>query len=101
MVSSFGALRAPPDRAVFLWVSSFRSGARAGDRAEHHFRRADGEIRAVVLADAEGVHAHTGRQLRLGYDVAQDLGVGLEAASASTVTSPKVSRVGSMDDRPS
>ena len=52
----------------------------AGDRGEHDLGRADGEVRAVVLADAEGVHAHPVGQLGLGDDVAEDLGVGLGAA---------------------
>ncbi len=52
----------------------------AGDRGEEDFGRADGEVRAVVLADAEEVHAQLVGQLRLGDDVAEDLGVGLGSA---------------------
>ena len=52
----------------------------AGDRREHDFRRADGEVGAVVLADAEEVHADAVGQLGLGDDVAEDLGVGYQAA---------------------
>ncbi len=52
----------------------------AGDRAEDNLGRADGEVRAVVLTDAEGVYAHSVGQLGLGDNVAEDLGVGFRAA---------------------
>ena len=47
----------------------------AGDRGEDDLRRADGEVGAVVLADAEEVDAELVGQLGLGDDVAEDLRV--------------------------
>ena len=52
----------------------------AGDGGEHDLRRADGEVRAVVLAHAEEVDADLVGQLGLRDDVAEDLGVRLGAA---------------------
>ena len=52
----------------------------AGDRREHDFGRADGEVGAMVLAHAEEVHAHPVRQLCFGDDVAEDLRVREQAA---------------------
>ena len=65
----------------------------AGDRGEHDLGRRDGEVVAVVLADAEEVEAelvgqHGLARRRCGSPARADSG----RPSASTVTSPKVSR---------
>jgi hypothetical protein len=51
-----------------------------GDGREHDLRGADGEVRAVVLADAEEVHPQIVGQCGLGYHVAEDLRVREKAA---------------------
>ena len=51
-----------------------------GDGGEQHLGRADGEVGAVVLADAEEVDADPVGQLRLGDDVAEDAGLGQRPA---------------------
>ena len=52
----------------------------AGDGREQDLGGADGEVGAVVLADAEEVHADPVGQLGLGDDVAEDPRVGQQAA---------------------
>jgi hypothetical protein len=52
----------------------------AGDGGEDDLRRADGEVGAMMLAHAEEVDPQAVSQLGLGDDVAEDLGVGFEAA---------------------
>ena len=51
-----------------------------GDGGEDDLGRADGEVGAVVLADADEVDADLVGQLGFGDDVAEDPGVGAEAA---------------------
>src|SRR5699024_11452939 len=46
-----------------------------GDACQHDVGRGDGEVGAMVLADAERVHAHPVGQNALLHDVAQDLRV--------------------------
>ena len=46
-----------------------------GDRRQHDLGRRDGEVVAVVLADAEEVEAHLIGQHALGHDVPQHLGL--------------------------
>ncbi len=60
---------------------------------------ADGEVGAVVLADAEEVDAELVGQLGLGEDVAEDARRGAGGGRRRpTVTSPKVSRPSSIVD---
>jgi hypothetical protein len=47
----------------------------ARDRGEHHVRRADREVRTVVLTDAEEVQADRVRELRLGHHLPDRLGL--------------------------
>ena len=66
---------------------------RAGDRGQHHLRRRDGEIGAVMLADADEVDADLVGEHCLLDDVADDLRMRQEACRRrAAVTSPKVSR---------
>jgi hypothetical protein len=51
-----------------------------GDGREHHFGCRDGEIRTMVLADAEGIDAEPVGQHRLLDHLADDLGVAVKAA---------------------
>ena len=51
-----------------------------GDGGQDDFGGADGEVGAVVLADAEEVDAELVGQLGFGEDVAEDLGLGQRAA---------------------
>ena len=64
-----------------------------GDRGEHHVRRRDREVVAVVLADAEEVEPDPIGQDALGDDVADDLRLRKQdAPRRRRVTSPKVCR---------
>ena len=61
-------------------VPSRIRSVRRGDGGEHDLGGADGEVGAVVLADADEVDAELVGELGLGDDVAEDLGVRQRAA---------------------
>ena len=65
-------------------------GAR-GDRRQHHIRRRDGEIVAMVFADADEIDADLIGQHAFLDDVAQHLACDSSLPFLSTVTSPNVS----------
>ena len=61
-------------------VPSRRRSVRPAMAAEKHLGGADGEVGAVVLADAEEVHADPVGQLGFGDDVPEDARVRQESA---------------------